>query len=755
MTSDLLKDLTEPQREAVTHVDGPLLVIAGAGSGKTRVITRRVAHLISVGIKPWHVLAITFTNKAAGEMKDRIHQIVETRGVWVSTFHSLCARMLRQYPGEHGISPDFSIADTADQLVCIKEAMTKLQMSTKNFSPNTILSAISRAKNGMMSPEEHAKAADGYFAEMAAKVHATYQQLLESSNLIDFDDLLMKVALLLQQNREFLDHWSNRFRYILIDEYQDTNHSQYTIAHSLAAARRNICATGDPDQSIYGWRGADISNILDFEQDYPDAKVVKLGQNYRSTKTILQAASSVIENNLQRIDRGVWTDNPTGEQVCITKCSDEGHEAKALAALVLQLRKEDVSLSDMAIFYRTHAQSRPLEAAFINAKVPYTILDAVAFYGRQEIKDVVAYLRLCVNPSDDVSLQRIINVPTRGIGGTTVKMLKAWAEEKQVPLCQAVERVDEIEDLKPRAKTSVKAFAGILKTLRGESTFPVSRFISRVIEVTAYSTLLDKEGEASRKENVSELVNAAAEYDKICEADVDVVPEDNENSNGVEERDHGSLAGFLEQIALVSDTDKEDGSSESVTLMTLHSAKGLEFPVVFIPGCEENLLPHSNSQDEERQIEEERRLFYVGMTRAKERLVLLCADRRAKWGKTEVCEPSRFLTEIPTECCELFMGDYADLNDEDDLWDSENSNSKQSQVVGRRAAQTIELEPEELATGSGLKKGDIVQHPSFGIGQIMALTGSQHERRAKVAFEKAGVRTLVLKYAKLEKVVSL
>jgi len=748
---DILKDLTEPQREAVTHVDGPLLVIAGAGSGKTRVITRRVAHLVATGIEPWHVLAITFTNKAAGEMKERISQLVDRRGVWVSTFHSMCARMLRQYPQQHGIDPNFTIADSADQLALVKEAMGRLQLSKENFPPAALAAAISRAKNQLRSPEQFASDAHDFFGEKAAAVYRIYQKLLDGNHTLDFDDLLMKVALLLRENRDFLDFWSDRFHHLLIDEYQDTNHAQYLIARSLAAARRNICATGDPDQSIYGWRGADISNILEFKRDYRDAKVVKLEQNYRSTKTILEAANAVIVNNRRRIERGMWTENAAGEPLRILLCRNEQAEGEAIALEAQRLQDAGVPFAGMAVFYRTHAQSRPIEQALLRAKVRYTILDAVTFYARQEIKDVLSYLRLCVNPADDLSLERIINLPPRGIGKTTIDRLKLRAQEQQVSLLDAVHRIDEIAELNDRAKEAVKAFDELLKTICGEKTFPVNEFIGTVLERSGYKKLLSAKGENERLENVSELVNAAAEYDA--------------------QNPEGSLGGFLEQVALVSDIDKEEGADDKVSLMTLHSAKGLEFPVVFIPGCEEDLLPHANSMDKESELEEERRLFYVGMTRAKERLVLLHAFQRARWGKTEVCMPSRFLDEIPARFVE-------EVSREEDDWHlgsgggddvltlasdtQEESPEPPARTRPKRTAarieedsgRAIELEPEELASGGGLSKGDRVRHETFGPGRVVEVYGPARERRAKVYFEQAGMKTLVLKYARLVKIVA-
>lgn len=741
---DILNGLTDAQREAVTHVDGPLLVVAGAGSGKTRVITRRVAYLISRRIRPWNILAITFTNKAANEMKERIAHFVDRPGVWVSTFHAMCARMLRQYPKPHGVDPNFTIADTDDQRKLIQDAMNRLQLSKENFPPSALAAAISRAKNNLMSAEQFAEHTGDFFHEKAAAVYRTYQKMLDDTHLLDFDDLLMKVALLLRNDAEFLQFWTDRFHYILIDEYQDTNHAQYWIARQLAAERRNLCATGDPDQSIYGWRGADISNILEFRRDYPDARIVKLEKNYRSTKTILAAANAVIAHNRQRFERGMHTDNPDGQALRIIHCADEESEARDITREIRRFRQQGIPFGEMAIFYRTHAQSRPIEQELFRAGLPYTLLDAVAFYARQEIKNALAYARLCVNPADDVSFERIVNLPPRGIGDVTLEALRQFAQQNGISLVEALLKSSKVPALTNRAQQALESFADLYAELRETAEFPVAQFFTALLERTGYRAYLESRGEQDRVENLAELVNAAARYD--------------------EGNPEGSLMGFLEQASLVSDADKTPESADSVSLMTLHSAKGLEFRAVFIVGCEENLLPHVSSMDNESELEEERRLFYVGMTRAKEQLALSWTAMRARWGQSGMCLPSRFLKEIPQSLLQ-----QPSKADDSPAHVQERLNAILAQMESRRPARrarphraapeeeprehVIELEPDELATGDGLAPGDRVRHAIFGDGSVVELSGSRSERRARVRFDRAGVKTLVLKYSRLVKLM--
>ena len=710
----ILDDLTEPQREAVTHIDGPLLVVAGAGSGKTRVITRRVAYLIRQGVSPYSILAITFTNKAANEMRERVEHLCRYKGMWVSTFHSFCARLLRRHADLLGHTNNFTIYDTADKNNCIKECMARLEMATANFRPEAIGAIISEAKNRLQNAEQFAaEGTGGFFGKHVAKVYALYERLLRANNAMDFDDLLMKFVILLREHPNVLQQYQRQFRYVLIDEYQDTNHAQYVIAKLLTESHRNFCATGDPDQSIYSWRGADIRNILDFEKDFPDAKVVRLEQNYRSTKNILRVASDVIRNNRRRKEKELWTENPLGEPVRCLACSNDRMEAKRVAEEVAQLRAEGVALSDVAIFYRTNAQSRLFEQAFREQEIPYKLVGAVEFFQRKEIKDLMAYLRVCLNEADDVATERIANVPTRGIGATTIQRLKDFAQSEGISLFQAMERVRDIGDLGSRAVSAVSAFVGLIRSLRAMPQTSAAQFIEQTIKKTNYDTYLirlSQREETERMENVQELLNAAAQYD--------------------ESEPEGGLAGFVQQVSLVSDVDNLEEGAEAVSLMTLHSAKGLEFPVVFIVGMEEGLLPHSQSIDTDAQLEEERRLCFVGITRAKERLVVTYAQSRTRFGKTEFAMRSRFLDEMPEDLLEeVFVADDLDWDedddDDDDVWHEEE----------------ISFQP-----------GDRVRHDVYGVGVVFGASGWRANARVRVQFPTAGTKTLVVRYAGLEKV---
>ena len=649
----ILDGLTEAQRQAVSHVEGPLLVVAGAGSGKTRVITRRVAYLASQGIRSHRILAVTFTNKAAGEMRERIEQLVGARGPWVSTFHSLCARMLRFSADLAGLPANFSIYDRSDQLNVVREALKSIEAATESLRPAAALSRISNAKNHMRSPADLAAEAAGFTDELAARVYRVYQRILEANGALDFDDLLVRVAQLLQHDAGFRERWQQRFDFLLIDEYQDTNAAQYRIAKALAAQHRNLCATGDADQAIYGWRGADIQNILAFQKDFPDAAVIKLEQNYRSTQTILRAADSLITKNQLRHERGLWTENEQGVPVAFHHALDARQEAAFVARSIAQREAEGRSWSDFAVFYRTNAQSRLLEEELPRARVPYRIVGAVEFYSRQEVKDVLAYLRVCVNERDGVSLLRIINTPSRGIGARTIGRLRAWADESAGSPWDAVADVEHVPELGARARKAVEAFGSTIDELRrlaAETSGGVAPFCQRLLVATGYQAWLDQPEQEERRENVQELLSRAAEYD--------------------EAQPEGDLAGFLQDVSLVSDVDDFDGTAEAATLMTLHTAKGLEFPVVFLTGLEDGLLPHANAMrppaavwglEDPARVEEERRLCYVGMTRAQKELILTAAAERMTFNAPSEREPSRFLHEISRT---VFDEDSLDALDE-------------------------------------------------------------------------------------------
>ncbi|GAN32455.1 MAG: ATP-dependent DNA helicase PcrA [Candidatus Brocadia sp. AMX2] len=739
----LLQDVTDKQREAITHIEGPLLVVAGAGSGKTRVITRRIGYLMSQGVKPYNILAITFTNKASDEMCERVKQFSTHKGLWVSTFHKMCSRILRSNIDRLGYSRDFSIYDTTDQLSRVKSIMAELQLDTAQWKPRTIVSSISNAKNKLIDPETFATTTSGYYNRNVAQIYKKYQALLKANNALDFDDLLIKTIELFKTHPDILEMYQDKFRFILIDEYQDTNYSQYTITRLLANRYRNICVTGDPDQSIYGWRGADIRNIMDFEKDYPDARVVLLEQNYRSTKHILHAASSIIQQNKYRKQKSLWTENVLGEKIRVVSCENEHGEADEIARLIKGLNVQGTQYSDIALFYRTNAQSRVLEISLRNAGIPYTIVGGVEFYQRKEIKDILSYLRLCVNPHDEVALERAINTPTRGIGNTTVKKLEGWATAHGTTLFDAIQQVDLISEITGKSALSIKRFSELILNLQQLPRSPVENTIKQVIEKTNYFAFLRESGEMEsndRVANVEELVNAAHEYDINY--------------------GEGTLQGFLEEVALVSAVDELEDTAEAVTLMTLHTAKGLEFPVVFLTGMEDGLLPHSESNDSDEEIEEERRLCYVGITRAMKELFLTHAKRRMRYGQMDLCRPSRFLDEIPDEIL-----DKIDRTNRDYSYNTYRAKNLPQSMNNR--AQTSFQTPSNfdfysdatdsasIAAGENpfsFSSGEVVRHPLFGIGRILEVSGSNEKASVKVSFNVGGTKHLMLAYAKLERV---
>lgn len=730
----LLQDVTDRQREAITHLEGPLLVVAGAGSGKTRVITRRIGYLMSQGVKPYNILAITFTNKAANEMDERLKQFTSHKGLWVSTFHKMCSRILRSNIDRLGYSRDFSIYDTTDQLNRVKSIMAELQMDTTQWKPRTIVSSLSNAKNKLIDPETFASTTSGYYNNQVAKIYKKYQTLLKANNALDFDDLLIKTIELFKAHPDILKMYQEKFRFILIDEYQDTNYSQYTITRLLANRYRNICVTGDPDQSIYGWRGADIRNIMDFEKDYPDARVVLLEQNYRSTKHILHAASSVIQQNKYRKQKLLWTENVPGEKLTVISCENEHGEADEIAKKIKELTAEGVRYSDIAVFYRTNAQSRVLEISFRNSSIPYIIIGGVEFYQRKEVKDILSYLRLCINLHDEVALERAINTPARGIGNTTMKKLEDWATHHGTTLFDAIRQIDAIPEITGKTAASIKRFFELISGLQQFPRSPVEDIIKRVIDKTNYFAFLRECGETEANDriaNVEELVNAAHEYDITYS--------------------EGSLQGFLEEVALVSDVDKLEDTIEAVTLMTLHTAKGLEFPVVFIAGMEEGLLPHVESNDADDEIEEERRVCYVGITRAMQKLFLTHAKRRMQYGQLNLCRPSRFLDEIPDEIVERIdktNGTYAFYP-----YDTRSGLAQEIPVSfdsGRVAAASASV-PAREATHTFVC-GEVVRHPLFGVGRVLEVYGSNEKASVKVSFHVGGTKHLMLAYAKLERV---
>ena len=726
--------LNDRQCEAVNHTKGPLLITAGAGSGKTKVLTCRIAHLLELGVAPYRILAITFTNKAAKEMKERVQNLVgaQADSIWLSTFHSFCAKLLRfEIDGFHGYTRNFTIYDSSDQLVLIKDCLKKLNIDDKQFTPRSVLGTISAAKNVLMDAKTFAGQAEDFYQQKVSEAYALYQAKLKENNALDFDDLLFLAVRLLEEKDDVREKYQERFQYVLVDEYQDTNHAQYALTKILAAQWRNICVVGDADQSIYAWRGADIRNIIDFTRDYPDAASIKLEQNYRSTKTILNAANAVIDNNESRPRKTLWTENPSGNKVIHYQAQTEHDEADYIAGAIYN--RHEIShepYGDMAILIRTNAQSRVLEEKLMRYAIPYTMVGGTKFYDRKEIKDVLAYLRLLYNPEDSLSLTRIINVPKRNIGATTMEKVAAYAEGEGISLFEALSSPDAIPVTK-RAQTSLENFAAMIFDLLNDiDGMDVLSLIEKVIKDTGYGEMLDKDAEhdpqgESRKENVGEFLSVAKDY-------MDSNPD-------------GNLQDFLENVALVSDVDDFESSESKVTLMTLHAAKGLEFPVVFLAGLDEGLFPHSRTLMDPEQIEEERRLAYVGITRAERQLYVTNAVTRTMYGRISAYMPSRFLGEIPPELVEEYKRKSA------------MPQSRMTSVPGQQRVSILSKPvatslPKKHAVTDSFAKGDKVRHKIWGIGTVLDVIGDGPNMQMKIQFPTKGVRQVVVKYAPLEKV---
>ena len=722
----LLDSLNNQQREAAACTEGPLLILAGAGSGKTRTIIHRIAYILEQKLAwPSEILAITFTNKAAGEMRERIAamHVADSKSIWMSTFHAACARILRMQCEHLGYGRNFVIYDTDDQKRLYKTIVKDLQLSDKLFSFNLVIGAISDAKNRDVDAETFAREAAGDFRqEKIAEAYKLYQKTLQKNNAMDFDDLIFNTLKLFRENEAVLDYYRRKFKYILVDEYQDTNHSQYELVNMLAGHYRNLCVCGDDDQSIYGWRGADINNILDFEKDYPDAKVVKLEENYRSTPVILDAANHVIANNRGRKEKALWTSNPEGAKVLVSSYDTGNAEAADIGARIRNLCLEKgYTFGDMAVLYRTNAQSRLFEEAFMREGIPYQIVGGIGFYARQEIKDIITYLHVLVNPDDDLGTTRIINVPKRGIGGSTVTKMADFAEFKGWSLMEAAYRYDEIVTLSASVKAKVKEFADTMNSLRQKAEAePVSQVIKAVMAETGYMDMLEEgklDHSESRIDNLNELVTSAVEFEK--------------NS------DDTSLTAFLETVALTSQTDAYNEDEGRVLLMTLHSAKGLEFPVVFMPGMEDGIFPHFRSLESESEIEEERRICYVGITRAEKQLFMSWAASRTNYGRVTPQIRSRFLDELPEACIEVndqtvrhTISRAPKIKERGSELFSENIN------FGRRR-------PRKKASASanasaGFKAGDKVKHKKFGVGTIVEVKPNQ----VSIAFPGLGIKKL-------------
>ena len=724
MTDNLLSSLNDVQREAVQHTEGPLLILSGAGSGKTRVITHRIAYLLEHhDVSPYRILAVTFTNKAAKEMKDRLDVLVEgnvSQDLWVSTFHSTCARILRRdiekldrdtetesmlRSKDRPYTRDFTIFDTGEQATLVKDVLRQLNYSDKQYNPRAILSHISRAKNESISPKTYQNRADGYFERVVAEVYARYQDALRLNNSLDFDDLLLFTVELLNENPEVRQFYQNKFEYVLVDEYQDTNRCQYELVNLLVTGeKQNICVVGDDDQSIYAFRGADIRNILDFEKDYPNTRVLRLEQNYRSTQNILDAAWGVVHNNRSRKAKKLWTENDLGELVTCYEAMDENDEAGYVGTQIEDWHTEGVDYKDFAVFYRTNAQSRIFEEAFRAANIPYQIVGGVGFYDRMEIKDLLAYLRVVCNPNDSMSVRRIINVPSRGIGATTLDRLINFATQEGIPLFEAIQRVDEITTVNRGIQAKVKRFIKIFDDF--EASMLPADALDYVLKVTGYLKNLEaqKTIEAqNRVENIEELINAVIEYEQNAS--------------------EPTLSDYLENVALTADIDAmETDTTDMVTLMTLHSAKGLEFPFVFIVGMEEGYLPHQRSLDTQAELEEERRLCYVGITRAMEQLYLSHASSRRTFRETEYRVQSRFISEIPEHLIK-----HVD----------------RYRSPFRQSGSLYEIVSEDTVD---YYVGQVVHHPQFGRGKITKINGAG---QVTVRFSRAGTKQLAAAFTSL------
>ncbi len=724
--SPLFDELNPTQREAVAATEGPVLVVAGAGSGKTRVLTYRIAHLIrDRGVSPYGVLAITFTNKAANEMRERVERLVGgvSRGMWVSTFHSACVRILRRDASMLGYRNAFSIYDDIDARRLVEWCVRDLDLDPKRFPPRGIRAAISNAKNELVDFESFAQQGSGPYHEKVADVYRLYQQRLLEASAMDFDDLLMVTVELLGAFPKVLEHYQDRFRYVLVDEYQDTNHAQYRLVRLLAAKHRNVCVVGDSDQSIYAFRGADMRNILEFERDYPDATVIVLDRNYRSTQTILDAANAVISNNPGRKPKHLWTDLGSGDPVTVYRAEDEHDEAAFIAEQLGALEDVGKRLADAAVFYRTHAQSRVLEEVLVRYGVPYQVIGGPKFYDRREVKDAMAYLRALVNPSDEVAVKRIVNVPKRGIGATSIGHIDRFAEAKDIGFFSALKRVDEITRLQARAVNQVTEFVALMAHLRSATAGGPRAALQAVLDDTGYVAELEADGglEAlSRAENLKELLSVASEFEESGPM-TDLGDERWDDLDGARR-----LELFLEGTSLVADIDGMEESG-AVTLMTLHNAKGLEFPVIFVAGMEEGVFPHMRSLGDPDQLEEERRLAYVGITRAQEQLFLTHATTRNLFGATNYNSPSRFLGEIPEAL----------------LKEAE----KRARVRTRE-----EVAPRHTLDGADVGVGDRVRHQHWGEGTIVSVTGSGERAEATVDFEDQGHKRLLLAWAPLERV---
>ncbi|MCH1624668.1 DNA helicase PcrA [Ferdinandcohnia quinoae] len=734
ISNKLLTGLNKKQQEAVKSTDGPLLIMAGAGSGKTRVLTHRIAYLmVEKEIAPWNILAITFTNKAAREMKERVQRILggAAEDIWISTFHSMCVRILRRDIDRIGFNRNFSILDTTDQLSVIKNILKEKNIDPKKFDPRSILGTISSAKNELVTAEEYAKNAGGWYDQVVSDVYTMYQKRLRKNQALDFDDLIMMTIQLFQRVPEVLEFYQRKFQYIHVDEYQDTNRAQYLLVKLLASRFKNLCVVGDSDQSIYRWRGADIANILSFEKDYPSASVILLEQNYRSTKRILQAANEVIEKNANRKPKNLWTENDEGNKIIYYRADSEAMEAQFVTGKIRELVNSGArKYADIAILYRTNAQSRVMEEVLLKSNISYQIVGGIKFYDRKEIKDILAYLRVIANPDDDISLARIINVPKRGVGATSLDKIANYAIANELSIFQALHEIEQI-GVSGKVTNTLREFRDQIQNWGQMQEFlSVTELVEQVIDKTGYKDALkaEKTLEAqSRLENIDEFLSVTQNFEK--------------------QNDDKSLVAFLTDLALVADIDKleedETDKNDAVVLMTLHSAKGLEFPVVFLIGLEEGVFPHSRSLMEEAEMEEERRLAYVGITRAEQELYITNAQMRTLYGRTSMNSVSRFIKEIPEELIE----DFGEQLKQERL----QQHRKATPFPSRPAV----ARPVATSTGGdeiGWNVGDKAEHKKWGIGTVVSVKGDGESKELDIAFPSpTGIKRLLAKFAPITK----
>lgn len=738
LTDKLLNGLNPEQQTAVKTTDGPLLLMAGAGSGKTRVLTHRIAFLmVEKGVNPYNILAITFTNKAAREMRERIQKMMggAADDIWISTFHSMCVRILRRDIDRLGFNRNFTILDSTDQQSVIKSILKEKNMDPKKYDPRAILGTISSAKNELITPEEYAKTAGDYFSQKVSDVYVEYQRKLRKNQALDFDDLIMTTITLFMRVPEVLEYYQRKFQYIHVDEYQDTNRAQYMLVKLLAQRFQNLCVVGDSDQSIYRWRGADIANILSFEKDYPRASVILLEQNYRSTKKILLAANMVIQNNMNRKPKNLWTENAEGNKIMHYRADSEQGEAQFVIGKIQELLRNGRKLSDMAILYRTNAQSRVIEESFLKSNIDYNIVGGIKFYDRKEIKDILAYLRLISNPDDDISLQRVINVPKRAIGSTSIDKIANFATMHDLSMYQALETIEMI-GLSPKAEKAAIEFRNLIGNYTRQQEFlSVTELVEEVLEKSGYREMLKAEKSLesqSRLENLDEFLTVTNSFEESSE--------------------DKTLVAFLTDLALVADIDKldDDGQKKTdvVTLMTLHSAKGLEFPVVFLIGMEEGVFPHSRSLMEEAEMEEERRLAYVGITRAEEELFITNAQMRTLFGRTNMNPESRFIKEIPAE---LIEDAVPKVKRPSPLSGGRPATSTRQPMPQRGAV----ARPFAASSGGeeiGWKVGDKAQHGKWGTGTVVSVKGSGEGMELDIAFPSpTGIKRLLAKFAPIQK----